>query len=413
MRILVSFAALFLSALLVQLGSGSLGPLDALSGAAFGWSTSEIGMLGSAHFCGFFIGCWAMPRMIGAVGHSRAFVSAAAIGTIGTILHPLVEGAYAWAALRVLTGISIAGCYTVVEGWLQAKVERHNRGRIFGIYRAVDLCGSIMAQGIIAILPPAVYTSYNLIAIFCVLSLMPLALTRQVPPVVDHPPRLMPVRAWRISPLACFGIVIAGATGASFRMVGPVFAVDFGLEATALAAFLVAAVVGAAAAQVPIGWLADKTDRRWVLNGLSAGAIVVCAIIALVVTPEDTTLLIVATAAFGATSITIYSVAAAHANDFCPSDFVVELNAALIFFFSAGAITAPLLAATIMETFGPRALFVFIGAAHLVLIVFTLYRMTRRQSAPSTTPYRYLPRTSMVLARLWQRQPPKQSDKET
>jgi hypothetical protein len=33
MRTLITFAALFISALLVQLGSGTLGPLDALAGS--------------------------------------------------------------------------------------------------------------------------------------------------------------------------------------------------------------------------------------------------------------------------------------------------------------------------------------------------------------------------------------------
>ena len=58
MRLIVSFAALFLAVALVQLGSGALAPLDALSGAAAGFSTAEIGLLGSAHFVGFFVGCW-------------------------------------------------------------------------------------------------------------------------------------------------------------------------------------------------------------------------------------------------------------------------------------------------------------------------------------------------------------------
>src|SRR3546814_1045054 len=49
MGTLLSFSALFLSIYLVQLGSGSLGPLDALSGSVIGFSTEEIGLLGSAH----------------------------------------------------------------------------------------------------------------------------------------------------------------------------------------------------------------------------------------------------------------------------------------------------------------------------------------------------------------------------
>ena len=50
MRMLISFAALLLSVLLLQLGSGGLAPLDAISGIQLDFTRSEIGLLGSAHF---------------------------------------------------------------------------------------------------------------------------------------------------------------------------------------------------------------------------------------------------------------------------------------------------------------------------------------------------------------------------
>ena len=78
MRLIISFAALFLSISLLQLSSGAIGPLDALAGIQLGFSQTQIGMLGSAHFLGFFIGCWWSPRIMGSVGHSRAFAVFAA-----------------------------------------------------------------------------------------------------------------------------------------------------------------------------------------------------------------------------------------------------------------------------------------------------------------------------------------------
>ena len=90
MRLLISFAALFLSVVLLQLSSGALGPLDALSGVALGFSTQEIGLLGSAHFFGFFIGCWWAPRLMGSVGHSRAFAVFTAMGAIGILSHMMI-----------------------------------------------------------------------------------------------------------------------------------------------------------------------------------------------------------------------------------------------------------------------------------------------------------------------------------
>ncbi|MGB7318677.1 MAG: hypothetical protein WBC85_11990, partial [Planktotalea sp.] len=108
MRLLISFAALFLSVALLQLSSGGVGPLDALSGIALGFSKSQIGLLGSAHFLGFFIGCWWAPRLMGSVGHSRAFAAFTATGAIGLLSHMLILDPYAWALMRIASGLCVA-----------------------------------------------------------------------------------------------------------------------------------------------------------------------------------------------------------------------------------------------------------------------------------------------------------------
>ncbi|GMG84870.1 MFS transporter [Paralimibaculum aggregatum] len=403
MPVLISFAALFFSIFLVQLGSGSLGPLDALAGAARGFTTGEIGLMGSAHFAGFFVGCWLAPRLIGQIGHSRAFAAAAAVGAMGALLHPVFEGPYYWAALRVLTGVAIASAYTVVESWMQAKVENRNRGRVFGVFRVVDLAGQITAQALIAVLDPASYAAYNIVAAFCCLCLLPLTLTRRMPPLTPNAPRLRPLKALKLSPTACLGIVVAGLTGAAFRMVGPIYAVEAGLDPTGIALFLSAAVFGGIAAQYPVGWLADKVDRRAVLLGISGVAVLACLGLMAWMDPGDHNSLYLGAFVFGVTAYPVYSVSAAYANDRAPADFIVELNAALVFFFSVGAIVSPLASAELITAYGPAALFGFAAAAHLVLFAFTLYRMSQRSPVRPTAPYRYMPRTSMVLARLFKR----------
>ena len=135
MGLLILFAALFLSVILLQLGSGGVAPLDALSGIQSGFTTTEVGALGSAHFFGFFIGCWWAPRLMGNVGPSRAFAAFAAFaaaGTIGILAHMLVVNPLAWAVMRMGSGLCLAGCYTIIEAWLQAKVTNPNPGSCHG-----------------------------------------------------------------------------------------------------------------------------------------------------------------------------------------------------------------------------------------------------------------------------------------
>lgn len=89
-RPIPSLAALFLSVILLQLLSGGVAPLDALTGLKQGFSKAQIGILGSSHFLGFFIGCWWASRIMGSIGHSRAFAFFTSMGAIGMLGHTIL-----------------------------------------------------------------------------------------------------------------------------------------------------------------------------------------------------------------------------------------------------------------------------------------------------------------------------------
>ena len=401
MRLLVSFAALFLSVILLQLSSGGVGALDAISGIALGFSTAQVGLLGSAHFFGFFIGCWVAPRMMGNVGHSRAFAAFTATGAIALLAHMLLVDPLAWAGMRVASGFSIAGCYTVIEAWLQAKVTNETRGRTMAAYRVADMGASLVAQLMISVLEPASYISYNLLALLCCAALLPLTLTKTPQPSTPSAPRLRPMLAVTRSPLAAAGVIVAALSAASFRMVGPIYGTQVGLQTNEIALFLAAFVAGGALAQYPVGWLADKFDRRWVLIWLSVAAIGSC-MQTVFFTGQSSQAILLTAALFGLTTFPIYSIAAAHAHDFASTEERVELSAALMFHYALGAIAAPLVASWLIEAYGPPAMFVMIACGHGALVVFGLVRMRSRPSARRTR-YIYSPRTSFLVGRLTSR----------
>ncbi|WP_425098047.1 MFS transporter [Tropicibacter sp. S64] len=402
MRLVLSFAALFLSVILLQLSSGGLGPLDALSGFVLGFTTTQIGLLGSAHFLGFFLGCWWAPRLMGSVGHSRGFAAFTALGIIGILGHSLTDSAFAWALLRIGQGMCIAGCYTVIEAWLQSKVTNETRGRAMGAYRVADISASLVAQLMISVLEPAHYASYTVLAVLCAASLLPLTLTRLDQPEVPAAPRLNPGLAWHRSPLAVAGVLVSALSGASFRMVGPIYGTEVGLATSQIAVFLAAYVAGGAVSQLPVGWLADKFDRRTVLIWLSVASVASCTLTATVQGLPTAGIMLTA-AVFGLFTFPIYSVSAAHAHDFAETHERVELSAALMFWYAVGAIAAPWIASALIQSFGPPALFTLIAVGHVGLIVFGIIRMRVRPTAEDRTPYIYAPRTSFTVGRLLSR----------
>ena len=401
MRVLISISALLMAVFLVQVSTGTLGPLDALSGLAIGFSRTEIGMIGSSHFVGFIFGCFLSPLLIRRVGHARTFSFVTGLSIIAVLLHPLWENLYFWMLLRVFSGIAVAGAATVIESWLNAKLTNENRSRYFSFYRIFDMSGALVAQALIATLPPAEFMAYSLVAIFLCLSFFPLALTKSVQPALPDHVNWRPFLAVRISPIAVAGVVIVGATGAAVRMVGPLFAFDSNLSSAQIGLFLALFIFGGAISQFPVGFLADKFAKRTLMMALSLSTVLVSAIMQfdLVTQLLGTYRYFILVFVFGMATMPIYSLAATHANDLCRTADMTDLSASLIFFFALGAIASPILAGSLIDSYGPNSLFMYFAILHIALFVFGFYRVIRRPVIHFTKPYRYIPRTSLFIAK--------------
>jgi MFS family permease len=191
-------------------------------------------------------------------------------------------------------------------------------------------------------------------------------------------------------------------SSASFRMVGPIYGQNVGLANDQIAFFLAAFVAGGACAQYPVGWLADKYDRRWILIGLSISAIFSC-LLTVLLSDGGTSMVMLSAVIFGLTTFPIFSVSAAHANDFATDQQRVELSAALMFFFAVGAIASPLVSSYLITAFGPTSLFIFIAVNHFILVIFSLLRMRKRSTVSETTAYVYTPRSSFTIGHLLDR----------
>ena len=398
MSLIISLSALLVSAVFIQVGTGSLGPLDALVGQANGFTAGQIGLLGSSHFAGLLAGCFVYPYLIRRSGHARTFAMTASASAIAGLLHPLYIDVGFWCLLRVLAGFSMAGAYSIIESWLQAKLNNQNRGRVFGVYRVVDMSGTILAQGMIALLDPASYAAYNIIAAVACMSLLPLALTRSVPPELPKKVGFEPLFALRLSPLAGLGVLTAGMTNAAFRMIGPVYAIETGLEAREIALFLVLGVLGGAVFQLPAGYITDRFNRRHVLMAFSVATVVVCLGIGTLgtVVPAGVGPTFAMAFVFGMATMPIYSVCATHANDFAKAGELVQLSASLILLFAVGAIISPIVAGYLIQHLDPGAMFLFIALIHAVLVCYSVWRMGIRP-ALNVSSYRYVPRTSLFI----------------
>ena len=168
--------------------------------------------------------------------------------------------------------------------------------------------------------------------------------------------------------------------------------------------FISVGIIGGAIIQYPLGHLSDLWDRRKVLLATTGGAMV--AALALVFLAGTGALANFALVfVFGSFAMPLFSLSAAHANDRADKGEFVLVNAALMLFYSFGAIGGPIVAALFMQRFGPQSLFVFCAIVYALLILIIVYRMQAREAVPVSRRGRFIAllRTSTIFARLTRR----------
>jgi MFS family permease len=382
-------------------GNGLQGTLIALRGAQEGFEPSTIGFMGTFYFLGFLLGCLAISRMMRAVGYVRSFSALAAIAASGSLLMVLVIDPVIWSAIRFATGFCFAGLFTIMESWLNAGASNTDRARVLALYRIIDIGSVTGAQFLIPVFGTGGFAIFAIMSMMISLSLVPVSLADRSNPTPPEDVKLDLARVWRISPLGCIGCIAIGVTNSAFRTLSPVYAEEIGLTVADVATFVSVSIFGGAIIQYPLGYLSDRWDRRTVLLFSTIAAMTAALAIAFLAGASPLANFVYVFI-FGSFAMPLFSLSAAHANDRAgPGEFVL-VNAALMMFYSFGAIGGPTAAAFVMQQFGPHSLFSFCAAVYVVLIAVIFYRMGVRSRVPAAARSRFIAllRTSTVFARL-------------
>jgi MFS family permease len=184
--------------------------------------------------------------------------------------------------------------------------------------------------------------------------------------------------------------MVSGLVSASFYSLVPAWMQDEDIARETIAIFMLIAVLGGLAFQVPIGRLSDRFDRRVVLSMLSFGFAATA--IAVVNLPHSPPVILTAAALLGGFMSTLYPVCVANAHDQMPADQVVAVSGQLILVSGLGSILGPLIGTIVMARLSIDGLFYFMAAVGLLL---SFMAIARRLLA---TPPIHQERTFEILA---------------
>ncbi|MDC3311604.1 MFS transporter [Alphaproteobacteria bacterium] len=398
-RSLLSTWPLFFGLMLIMIGNGIQLILIGLRSSAAGYSNLLTGIMMGGYFLGIFIGSIIVPKTLSQVGHIRTFGALAAIASSSVLLHVIFTNPVAWTILRTVTGFCYAGMYIIVESWLNEKATNETRGQILSIYMIITM-GGLGAGQLISGFDNGVSINFFLLASVLVsLAVVPVLISVAKAPDFEAPELVSFRRLVQISPLALIGLFTHGMVTAMIFGIGAIYAKNIGLTTVQTSVFMASITAGTLCLQYPLGRLSDRFDRRLIILAICISA-AVFAFCLNMLGKNEFFILLLFMAFYGGTSLTLYSLFIAHANDYLTPSQMVSTSSSLLMVNGIGAVIgAPLIAAA-MDLFGNWAFFSVIGLIQLALAVFVGYRMSVRPAIPAQAqgPFIVLPDTSTATA---------------
>jgi len=367
-----------------------------------GFSSLLIGVVMGGYYLGLFLGARYAAAVVNQVGHIRAFGVFASLLSITPLIHTLFVSPPLWMALRLLAGFSMAGLIVVTESWLNARVENSNRGTILSIYMFINYLGAGLAQLLLMLDDPGGFRLFTLASVIFSLSLIPVLLTRTHAPLPEPPGPLRILPVLRNSPVGFYGALAAGLMNAAFYTMGPLFGIAIGFSVEQISLFMAVGILGGLVLQMPIGRLSDRVERRLVITGVSVAVGLACLTMVLLVAFNAPLYAILAGSfGYGCLSFTLYSLSAAHANDWGDPQRRMQTSGALLAGFGIGAVVGPLVAGWLMGELGPQGLFIFNGVIALLLALYSFAHAFKPRPQPKT-PFVPQPGTPFSADELYQ-----------
>ena len=390
---------LFFGLLLIMIGNGLQMVLLGLRAGAADYSTIMTGIMMGGYFLGLFAGSLIVPKLLSDVGHIRLFGALAAIASAIVLTHVLTLNPFVWAILRLISGISYAGMYIIVESWLNEKATNETRGQILSLYMVFTMGGLGIGQFLSGFDDGVSFDLFLWASILVSLAVVPILTTVSKAPEFSEPERISVRRLYSISPLAMVAMLLQGVTASMMFGMGPTFGSQLGMNANQVSYLMVAVTVGSMLLQFPVGRLSDLLDRRLVILFVATASFLTAAL-ATQFGIDSYWPLVIMMGVHGGLSLTIYSLAIAHANDYLTPRQMVATASALIMVNGMGAVVGSPLVATAMDLFGNSAYFGLLALSHLILVGIALLRMFVSPATPTEAqgPFVAVPEAGTAVA---------------
>lgn len=238
------------------------------------YSAAFVGASAGMTPLGIIAGAFAMPAFNRRVS---AFLLACACAVAGVAIlcaMAAVDNAYAWLVARLLWGVCIAGFYIVTKAWIADLTPAAHRGRIIGVFTTLLAAGFSSGPMLLSLVAFSTRWGLLLLASAIFAALVLLVCWRRRLPQFKGKQRVSVLSFVPMAPVLVVCAALFGLFDHSTLAFLPAYSLDKGMSAAEVGIAIAALNIGNVFFQVPIGWLADRFRRDWVLGacaGLTSG----------------------------------------------------------------------------------------------------------------------------------------------
>ncbi|NJL08685.1 MAG: MFS transporter [Methylacidiphilales bacterium] len=318
-----------------------------------------------------------VPRLLRQVGVVRLLIAAGAAGAFSLLAFKLAGPFWLWFPLRFIAGGALCVVFVVSEFWINSVAPERRRGLVMGIYATMLAIGFAGGPLLLATIGTTGWWPFVIGTIIMLLAMIPVVAAGSLVPAITSTSTHSVGGFLLIAPTATLAALVFGAVETGSMSFLPLLGLRIGMDETAAALLLSAAMLGNVAFQIPLGWLSDRIDRRLVLA--ACGAVGTVGALALTVVPPGPAFM-AAVFVWGGIVASLYTVGLAHLGSRYRGADLASANAAFIMLYSVGFTFGPPGLGAAMDAWNPWGFPVALAAG---LGLYTLVVVLRRVYHPN------------------------------
>jgi len=342
-----------------------------------GVSSSEIGLNSAMAGVASLIATPFVPWLAARVGSGRLLVAAILLAAATFPLFFVFDDLRIWLLLRLSFHGSLNVAFILSEYWINASAPTSKRGLVMGIYGTMLSVGFAIGPLILSTVGSSGFTPFAMgTAILAAASLPVLLGLRGDGGGGEERSSRHFLHFLAVVPMATGAAFVMGLLETSIIGFGAVYGLKLGYSESDAALMVTAIATGNILFQLPIGLLADRMDRRWLLLLIALGGAAMAAVLPLVA--DRYWLLLACFALWGGIAVGLYTVGLLHLGARMQGADLASANAAFIFAYSVGMLAGPASVGAGMDAVGPNGFPLICGLYLCAFALFAFWRILGR-----------------------------------